>query len=64
MISSSLVNYLQVTAGQVLVRIDGESSESEIFTAQQNLEEARKTLDTAQKNLDNCNAVAPIDRAR
>ena len=60
-ISSSLVNYLQVTAGQVLVRIDGESSESEIFTAQQNLEEARKTLDTAQKNLDNCNAVAPID---
>lgn len=60
-ISSSLVNYLQVTAGQVLVRIDGESSESEIFAAQQNLEEARKTLDTAQKNLDNCNAVAPID---
>ena len=60
-ISSSLVNYLQVTAGQVLVRIDGESSESEIFTVQQNLEEARKTLDTAQKNLDNCNAVAPID---
>lgn len=60
-ISSSLVNYLQVSTGQVLVRIDGESSESEIFTVQQNLEEARKTLDTAQKNLDNCNAVAPID---
>ena len=39
-ISSSLVNYLQVTAGQVLVRIDGESSESEIFTVQQNLEDA------------------------
>lgn len=60
-ISSSLVNYLQVSAGQVLVRIDGESSESEIFTVQQSLEEARKTLDTAQKNLNNCNAVAPID---
>ena len=59
-ISSSLVNYLQVTAGQVLVRIDGESSESEIFTAQQNLEEAQKKLEAAQKNLDNCNAVAPI----
>ena len=55
------MNYLQVSAGQVLVRIDGESSESEIFTVQQSLEEARKTLDTAQKNLDNCNAVAPID---
>ena len=59
--SSSLVNYLQVSAGQVLVRIDGESSESEIFTVQQSLDEARKTLDTAQKNLNNCNAVAPID---
>ncbi len=59
-ISSSLVDYLAVTPGQVLVRIDGEDSESEIFTAQQNLEEARKTLETAQKNLDNCSAVAPI----
>ena len=60
-ISSSLVDYLQVSAGQVLVRIDGEASESEIFTVQQSLDEARKTLETAQKNLDNCNAVAPID---
>ena len=60
-ISSSLVDYLQVSAGQVLVRIDGEESESEIFTVQQSLDEARKTLETAQKNLENCNAVAPID---
>nr|WP_325196645.1 HlyD family efflux transporter periplasmic adaptor subunit [uncultured Oscillibacter sp.] len=60
-ISSSLVDYLQVAAGQVLVRIDGEESESEIFTVQQSLDEARKTLETAQKNLENCNAVAPID---
>ena len=36
-ISSSLVNYLQVSAGQVLVRIDGEDSESELFTIEQNL---------------------------
>ncbi|MDD3347237.1 efflux RND transporter periplasmic adaptor subunit [Oscillibacter sp.] len=36
-------------------------SESEIFTVEQSLEDARKTLETAQKNLDNCNAVAPID---
>ena len=43
-----------------LVRIDGEDSETEIFTAQQNLEEAQKKLEAAQKNLDNCNAVAPI----
>ena len=60
-ISSSLIDYLQVSEGQVLVRIDGEESESEIFTVQQSLDEARKTLETAQKNLDNCNAVAPID---
>ena len=60
-ISSSLVDYLQVSAGQVLVRIDGEASETEIFTVQQSLDEARKTLETAQKNLENCNAVAPID---
>ena len=60
-ISSSLVNYLQVSAGQVLVRIDGEDSESELFTIQQNLETAREELEKAEKNLANCNAVAPID---
>ena len=59
-ISSALVDYLQVTAGQVLVQIDGESSENEIFDLQQSMEEAQKALDVAQKNLDNCNAVAPI----
>ncbi len=37
-ISSSLVDYLSVKPGQVLVRIDGEDSETEIFTAQQNLD--------------------------
>ncbi len=59
-ISSSLVDFLQVTAGQVLVRIDGEDSEAEIFSAQQSLDEARKNLETAEKNLANCNAVASI----
>lgn len=60
-ISSSLVDYLQVSAGQVLVQIDGEESESELFTIQQNLETARAELKTAEENLANCNAVAPID---
>ena len=59
-ISSSLVDYLQVTAGQVLVCIDGEDSEAEIFSVEQSLEEARKTLETAEKNLANCSAVASI----
>lgn len=60
-ISSSLVDYLQVSAGQVLVTIDGEESESELFTIQQNLESAQEELETAEKNLANCNATAPID---
>ena len=60
-LSSDLVDYLQVSAGQVLVRIDGEDSESELFTIQQNLEEAQKELEEAQKNLANCSATAPID---
>jgi len=60
-ISSSLVDYLQVSAGQVLVRIDGEDSESQMFTIQQNLETAQEELEKAEKNLANCNAVAPID---
>ena len=45
----------------MLVRIDGEESESELFSLQQNVEEAQKALDTARKNLENCSAVAPID---
>ena len=60
-ISSSLVDYLQVSQGQVLVRIDGEESESQMFTIQQNLDTAREELKKAEENLANCNAVAPID---
>ena len=60
-LSSRLVDYLQVSTGEVLVQIAGEDSESEIFDLEQQLEEAQQALDTAQKNLDNCNAVAPID---
>ncbi len=59
-ISSRLVDYLAVSAGEVLVQIDGEDSEGEIFELEQNLEEAYESLDVAQKNLDNCRAVAPI----
>ncbi len=59
-LSSSLVDFLQVSAGQVLVRVDGEDSEAEIYSAQQSLDEARKELETAEKNLANCSAVASI----
>ncbi len=60
-VSANLLNYLSVSGGQVLVRIDGQDSENEIFSIEQSLEEARKTLEQAEKNLANCNAVAPID---
>lgn len=60
-LSNNLVDYLQVSAGQVLIRIDGESSENEMFTIQQSLETAQEELAKAEKNLANCNAVAPID---
>ena len=59
-LSSRLVDYLQVTPDQVLVEIDGEASESELFTIQQNLEAAEEDLRIAEENLANCNAVAPI----
>jgi len=59
-ISSELVDYLQVEPGQVLVRIDGEESESELFTIEQNLEDAQEELRVAEENLANCRAVAPI----
>jgi multidrug efflux pump subunit AcrA (membrane-fusion protein) len=60
-VSSDLVDYLQVTPGQVLVQIDGEESESELFTIQQNLETALEELRVAEENLAHCQAVAPID---
>lgn len=59
-LSSKLVDYLQVSPGQVLVQIDGESSESELFTIQQNLEAALEELRVAEENLANCSATAPI----
>lgn len=59
-ISSGLVDYLQVSAGQVLVRIDGEDSENEIFTLQERIDNAAEELESAEKNLANCEAVAPI----
>lgn len=60
-LANNLVNYLQVSAGQVLLQIDGESSENEMFNIQQSLDTAREELEKAEKNLNNCNAVAPID---
>ena len=59
-IANNLVDYLQVAGGQLLLQIDGENSENEMFTIQQNLDTAREELAKAEKNLANCSAVAPI----
>lgn len=60
-VSTGLLDYLDVTPGKVLVQIDGENSENELFSLEQSLTDSKKTLETAQENLDNCSAVAPID---
>ena len=60
-LANNLVNYLQVSAGQVLLQIDAQQSESDLFTIQQNLETAKADLEAAEKNLANCKATAPID---
>lgn len=60
-ISSNLVDYMSVKGGQVLVRINGDDTENEIFDLQQNIDEAREKLETEQENLDHMNATAPID---
>ncbi|MCQ2552942.1 MAG: HlyD family efflux transporter periplasmic adaptor subunit [Clostridia bacterium] len=59
-VSSKLLDYLEVEAGEVLVVFDTENADNEIFELEKALEDAEKALEKAQKNLDNCNAVAPI----
>ena len=59
-ISSELVNYKAVKPGQVLVRIDGEDSETEIFNARKDLEKVQDDLKTAEENLAKLSPTAPI----
>ena len=59
-ISSNLLDWMQVSAGQVVLRIDGESNDIEILNKEQSLENAEKALEEAEKNYASCNATAPI----
>lgn len=54
-------DYLKVSAGQVLMKVDGEDNENEIFQLEGNLKTAQKALDDANKNKQNLQATAPID---
>ena len=59
-ISSSLLDYLDVSAGQVLMQIDGADNELALYNAQEALKTAQEDLAKAEENLRNLNAVAPI----
>ena len=60
-LSCNIYDYMKVSAGQVIMNIDGDDSEALILSLQSELEEAEKKLADAQENQANCNAVAPID---
>ncbi|MDO5331165.1 MAG: efflux RND transporter periplasmic adaptor subunit [Bacillota bacterium] len=59
-ISSKLIDYLDVDPGTVLLSIDAESADNEIFELQKQIEDARIAYEKAEANLANCTAVAPI----
>lgn len=60
-ISTNLLDYLSVSAGQLLVQVNGENTENKIFDLEQSLQKAQKELEEAEKNAAYANAVAPID---
>ena len=59
-ISCNLLDYLDVSAGQVLMQIDGADNELALYNAQEALKTAQEDLQKAEDNLKNLNAVAPI----
>lgn len=59
-VSVNLLDYLSVSAGQLLVQVNGENTENKIFDLEQSLEKAQKELEDAEKNAAYANAVAPI----
>lgn len=60
-VSTNLIDYLSVSAGQLLVQVNGENTENTIFDLEQSLQSAQKKLEEAEKNAAYANAVAPID---
>jgi len=60
-LQTKLQDYLKVTSGQVLVSVDGEDNENEIFQLEQSMKTAQDALATAQKNKQNLQATAPFD---
>ena len=55
-----MMNFLDVSAGQSLMRISGDDNQTAIFNAEEALRTAKESLTEAEENLANLNAVAPI----
>jgi multidrug resistance efflux pump len=57
----NLLAYTQVDKGEVILRIDAEDNSDEIATLENQLKTAKETLEKKQKDLQNFNAVSPMD---
>jgi multidrug efflux pump subunit AcrA (membrane-fusion protein) len=57
----NVYDYMDVNQGQIVLRLSADANDTQIYDAQNRVEEAEKNLETAQKNLELCKAVAPID---
>ena len=55
-----ILNYMDVSAGQELMRITGDRNDVELYNAQEALKTAEEDLKKAEENLQNLEAVAPI----
>ena len=55
-----MMNFLDVSTGQSLMRISGDDNQTDIFNAEEALRTAQESLADAEENLANLNAVAPI----
>ncbi|MGE4353714.1 MAG: efflux RND transporter periplasmic adaptor subunit [Oscillospiraceae bacterium] len=56
----NLINYNDVSAGQVLLNMTAEDNDAEIASLKNSIKDAQDTLDKAKESLANFNAVAPM----
>ena len=59
-LSSNLINYGYVSAGETLLTLSAEDNDDQIVTLQEQIRTAEEAVQKAQENLANFNAVAPI----
>jgi multidrug efflux pump subunit AcrA (membrane-fusion protein) len=57
----NLLSYASVKAGALLLKLDAEDNEEQVAQIENQLKDAREKLQKAQENLNNFNAVSPLD---